>query len=208
MKAKEFIPQSRPRNFVAKNQKTAGAGAHKDKKRAEKQGDIKHKQKQFDEQNIDEGWKDKVAAAGLAGAMAFGASGAHARVAGDQDPGINRLTGKPIATQQATDNAPAKASTGYSKEYLLKEADPNRVGRYLISVEKARELLNNIKEQGVTSGTMNELSSELLGRYKKGASASATAADKAGDYAKGNKRFSGIVKATKKQFSNDSKDTK
>jgi len=43
MKAKEFIPASKPRNFVAKNQKTAGAGAHKDKKKAEKQGDVKHK---------------------------------------------------------------------------------------------------------------------------------------------------------------------
>ena len=49
MRAKDFVPQSKPRNFVAKNQKTAGAGAHKDKKRAEKQGDVKHKQKQFEE---------------------------------------------------------------------------------------------------------------------------------------------------------------
>ena len=49
MKAKEFIPTSKPRNFVAKNQKTAGAGAHKDKKKAEKQGDVKHKGKQFAE---------------------------------------------------------------------------------------------------------------------------------------------------------------
>lgn len=49
MRAKEFVPASKPRNFVAKNQKTAGAGAHKDKKRAEKQGDVKHKGKQFDE---------------------------------------------------------------------------------------------------------------------------------------------------------------
>ncbi len=45
MKAKEFIPQSKPRNFVAKNQKTSGAGAHKDKKKAQKQGDVKHKGK-------------------------------------------------------------------------------------------------------------------------------------------------------------------
>jgi hypothetical protein len=43
MKAKEFIPASKPRNFVVKNQKTSGAGAHKDMKRAEKQGDVKHK---------------------------------------------------------------------------------------------------------------------------------------------------------------------
>ncbi len=45
MKAKEIIPASKPRNFVAKNQKTAGAGAHKDKKKAQKQGDVKHKGK-------------------------------------------------------------------------------------------------------------------------------------------------------------------
>jgi hypothetical protein len=49
MKAKEFIPTSKPRNFVAKNQKTAGAGAHKDKKKAAKQGDVKHKAKQFEQ---------------------------------------------------------------------------------------------------------------------------------------------------------------
>ena len=49
MRAKDIIPASKPRNFVAKNQKTAGAGAHKDKKRAEKQGDVKHKKKQYDE---------------------------------------------------------------------------------------------------------------------------------------------------------------
>ena len=41
MRAKEFEPK--PRNFVAKNAKMGGAGAHKDKKKAEKQGDLKHK---------------------------------------------------------------------------------------------------------------------------------------------------------------------
>ena len=34
---------TKPRNFVAKNAINTGAGAHKDKKKAEKQGDIKHK---------------------------------------------------------------------------------------------------------------------------------------------------------------------
>ena len=37
------VEAPKPRNFVAKNAKTAGAGAHKDKKKAEKQGDLKHK---------------------------------------------------------------------------------------------------------------------------------------------------------------------
>jgi len=45
MRAKDIIPTSKPRNFVAKNQKTSGAGAHKDKKKAQKQGDVKHKNK-------------------------------------------------------------------------------------------------------------------------------------------------------------------
>jgi hypothetical protein len=209
MKAKEFIielkKESKPRNFVAKNAKMGGAGQHKDKKKAEKQGDFKHKQnavpmestlselsteklgqykkaahadakksdadgnyargdkrfkginkatnKQFDNdlkkhgQDVEEGWKDKVAAAGLAGAMAFGAGGAHARVSGDQDPGINRLTGKPIATQQATDNAPAKAEApkGFSKEYLQAVVD-GKHPRPMVSVEKAKELLKNMSE--------------------------------------------------------------
>jgi len=36
---------AKPRNFVAKNAKMGGAGAHKDKKKAAKQGDVKHKNK-------------------------------------------------------------------------------------------------------------------------------------------------------------------
>jgi hypothetical protein len=39
----------KPRNFVAKNAITSGAGAHKDKKKAEKQGDVKHKGKELAE---------------------------------------------------------------------------------------------------------------------------------------------------------------
>jgi hypothetical protein len=50
-----------------------------------------------------------------------------------------------------------------------------------------------------------ELSSEKLGQYKKAAGAQASAADKAGNTKKADKRFSGIVKATKKQFANDEK---
>ena len=52
-----------------------------------------------------------------------------------------------------------------------------------------------------------ELSSDKLGQYKKAAGAQASAADKAGDIKKADKRFSGIVKATKKQFANDEKKT-
>jgi hypothetical protein len=50
-----------------------------------------------------------------------------------------------------------------------------------------------------------ELSNEKLGQYKTAAGQQATAADKAGDFKKGHKRFKGIVKATNKQFANDAK---
>lgn len=50
MRVTEIIAESKqpkeppkPRNFVAKNAVNTGAGAHKDKKKAEKQGDFKHK---------------------------------------------------------------------------------------------------------------------------------------------------------------------
>ena len=116
MKAKEFIPASKPRNFVAKNQKTAGAGAHKDKKRAEKQGDVKHKAKQYDE-SVEEGWKEKLAGAALAGTMALGAAGANARVTGDEDPGVNRLTGKPNVTQVAPSDSKPDSGPSLSSRY-------------------------------------------------------------------------------------------
>ena len=55
------------------------------------------------------------------------------------------------------------------------------------------------------SDLLTELSNELLGRYKTAAGKAASSADAAGDVKTGNKRFKGIVSATKKQFSNDSR---
>jgi lysozyme len=61
------------------------------------------------------------------------------------------------------------------------------------------------KTTAVQGKEIKELSSNKLGQYKKAASADATSADKAGNFKKADKRFSGIVKATKKQFANDEK---
>jgi len=94
---------------------------------------------------LDEGWKEKLGAAALAGSMALGAGSAHSRVTPDGEGGF---TGglKPAPTVTApSDNKPAaEAPSGFSKEYLQKAADPNRTGRYMISVEKAQELLKNM----------------------------------------------------------------
>jgi len=56
MKAKEFIPASKPRNFVAKNAQTSGAGRHQDssKKKDQEQGKVKHKKDLVPM----EGWSD------------------------------------------------------------------------------------------------------------------------------------------------------
>ena len=67
-------------------------------------------------------------------------------------------------------------------------AQPNAHGEmeYTVSVEEA------VMEMDKT-----------LGRYKTAAAADAKAADAKGNYKHADKRFSGIIKATKKQFKND-----
>ena len=52
---------------------------------------------------------------------------------------------------------------------------------------------------------LDEISSKALANYKKAASADASKADKEGKYKRGDKRFRGIVKATKKEFEKDTK---
>ena len=54
---------------------------------------------------------------------------------------------------------------------------------------------------------LDELSTDKLAQYKKKAGEDASAADSRGDYKRGNKRFAGIIKATKKQFKNELKET-
>jgi hypothetical protein len=77
---------------------------------------------------------------------------------------------------------------------------------------KAQLALKHAKEKETLAAkhtqekeNINELSTDMLARYKTGAAASAKAADASGDYAKGDKRFKGINKATNKQFDNDLK---
>ena len=171
MKPKEFIPQSKPRNFVAKNQKTAGAGAHKDKKRAEKQGDVKHKAKQFDE-SVEEGWKEKLAAAGLAATIGLGAAGgANARVLPGADPSINRLTGEPVATQQIKPSDAKKDAgqqkIGFSTEYLKKVVD-GKHPRPMISVDDAKQELERRSQDVAEEAPPTAKGERMVKHIKKG----------------------------------------
>ena len=123
------------------------------------------------EQGVTEGWKDAV----VGGAMALGAlgvgnaqaadlsnyntqylqqvvSGEHQRPMVSIDDAKAELQARANGKQQSV-TTPAKSEEpkGFSKEYLQKAADPNRFGRYLISVEKAQELLSKMQE-GVAEG--------------------------------------------------------
>lgn len=89
--------------------------------------------------------------------------------------------------QSATGTQPALGIKRFAEQLVKKRLDQIKVDKH-VGIEK-----------------IDELSNELLGRYKKAASDQATEADKAGDFKKGDKRYSGIIKATTKQFDNDMK---
>jgi hypothetical protein len=69
--------------------------------------------------------------------------------------------------------------------------------------KKAGFKVHGTEHHSMVKEDLNELSNDTLGSYKKKAGAEASAADKAGDTKKADKRFSGIIKATKKEFVND-----
>ena len=74
-----------------------------------------------------------------------------------------------------------------------------------LSKERA-DLDARVKKYGLMpESQLDEISNEKLSQYKTAAALDAGKADKEGDYKRGDKRFSGIVKATKKQFANDTK---
>lgn len=92
-----------------------------------------------------------------------------------------------------------------------------------IDLSDIQPVLNRLVQTGKIAATSNdhgemeysvavdeaimEVSNEKLAKYKTAAAADAAKADKEGDYKRGDKRFSGVVKATKKQFANDTKQT-
>jgi hypothetical protein len=69
------------------------------------------------EDDVDEGFRDKLAAAALAGTMALGAGGAQARaIPGVQDGFASGFGGKPVATQMAPSTSSASATGSLSAQ--------------------------------------------------------------------------------------------
>jgi len=178
MKAKEFIPVEKPRNFVAKNAKMGGAGQHKDKKKAEKQGDTKHKNKQFEEDVADEG------------VLSF-------------------LKTEPAPKKKWDPAKDSRVISNYKNNddaWIKLLLDKHRRGIPLTDREwNSIEQWKLKKAMRGESNEIHELSTDKLALYKKAAGADAKKADADGDYARGDKRFKGINRATNKQFDNDLK---
>jgi hypothetical protein len=100
-----------------------------------------------------------------------------------------------------------KVSGGY--ELKSKHGNKN-LGKYptKAGAEKRERQVQYFKHMGEDTNDqeqLSELSNELLGRYKKASGISARDLDKAGKYKQADKRFHGIVQATKKELDNDMK---
>ena len=133
-----------------------------------------------------------------------------------KDKITNGTTKLPAITLSKKEAIAAKLSA--NGRYVLGSQDKSGDDTYLFpliyqSTVQGRGDMMRLNRPGLTVATsretdessISELSNNKLGQYKKAASADASAADKRGDFEKGNKRFKGIVKATNKQFANDKK---
>jgi hypothetical protein len=96
----------------------------------------------------------------------------------------------------ASQAAPAATGSLAQAQELIAKLDP----------ETKTKLISTLKQElSVAESRINELSTNKLAQYKTASAADAKKADSEGDYKRGDKRFSGIVRATNKQFANDTK---
>ena len=138
-KTKKDAPK--PRNFVAKNAVQSGAGAHKDKKKAAKQGDVKHKNKEIE---MAEGEK----------------KGLYYYVNKRKKAGTSRDASSPKApTAQAWKDATKTAK----KESVAEAGSPAQ--QAAIAISKKKEKQKQVKEStygGVEVGTPVKVYSNIL----------------------------------------------
>lgn len=132
--------------------------------------------------------------------------GAKVKAAEDRKKAMDRnmakyggKTGEEIAKMSVKEEAsktPGKDWRMAAREAIKKKLpySPTGLSNYTAAKKAA------VKEQ---VAQVDEYSTEYLASYKKAAGASARAADQKGDYKKGNKRFKGILAATRKQFKNE-----
>jgi hypothetical protein len=114
------------------------------------------------------------------------------------------------AKANVAENITSKRSNLLQQFYKSKGWNVNYISKNKkVSQSKTGDFIKWKRDHGIyEEDQIDEVSNELLGRYKTAAGQQASNLDKAGgreNIQKANKRFSGIVKATKKQFANDEK---
>jgi hypothetical protein len=111
----------------------------------------------------------------------------------------------PAAAKQKVDwkaiYALNKATIGSNPNVIRPRMELNMPNGTIYQVQPGDTLTKIAAKQN----QVNELSTNKLAQYKTAAAQDAQAADKAGDFKRGDKRLSGMVAATKKQFDNDAK---
>ena len=122
----------------------------------------------------------------------------------DQSDGIEIYKSRGGYDINHTSNSSGRDTTKKSGGKLLGIVYRNQKNDGAIYKNQYHNVIDSIKEE---VESIDELSTNKLADYKKKAGENASAADKAGDTKTGNKRFSGIMKATRKQFDNDAKKT-
>jgi hypothetical protein len=119
--------------------------------------------------------------------------------------------GAPIVVAQAPIDVrnPKKAPQPYrNKGDIVPDTKPPSTEKRGVKGRPGQRPMPKYDESVDLKTSLQELSNDMLGKYKKAAGADASKADKEGNFKRGDKRFSGIVKATNKQFANDAKKTK
>jgi len=110
---------------------------------------------------------------------------------------------------EAPKRTPAPGTTGVMDNQVQSAASPIGSGTSRWESKKKPVTMMGVGNNGVVAEArdvqLDEISNAILGSYKKAASADASAADRRGDFERGDKRFRGIVKATIKQGANDAK---
>ena len=110
------LPQSKAHSLGKKGRASAAQRKRREDPNPDRHGSaINVNTKKKSNENIGEGWREKLGAAALVGSMALGAAGAHARVTPDGQGGF---TGglKPTATVTAPDNTPSATAPTASSD--------------------------------------------------------------------------------------------
>ena len=133
------------------------------------------------------------------------------------NPNIDNATRDRARAWAAKQNAPADAAkqkVDWKTIYALNKAtigsNPNVIRpRMELNMPNGTIYLvqpgDTLTKIAAKQSQINELSTDKLAQYKTAAAKDAKEADKEGDFKRGDKRFHGIVQATKKQFDNDAK---